>query len=56
MIRQTGLAPSEFEFPFPGSLMFTFLAVDVTADCLKKNDKITPLPITPDPKPRNPNP
>ena len=25
MIRWTGLAPWEFEFPFPGSLTFTFL-------------------------------
>ena len=25
MIRWTGLAPSEFEFPFPGSLISTFL-------------------------------
>jgi len=25
MIRWTGLAPSEFEFPFPGSLTSTFL-------------------------------
>ena len=25
MIRWTGLAPWEFEFPFPGSLAFTFL-------------------------------
>jgi len=25
MIRWTGLAPREFEFPFPGSLTFTFL-------------------------------
>ena len=27
MIRWTGLAPWEFEFPFPGSLTSTFLAV-----------------------------
>jgi len=26
MIRQTGLAPWEFEFPFPGSLTTTFLS------------------------------
>jgi len=26
MIRWTGLAPWEFEFPFPGSLTSTFLA------------------------------
>jgi len=26
MIRWTGLAPREIEFPFPGSLTFTFLA------------------------------
>jgi len=26
MIRWTGLAPWEFEFPFPGSLTFTFLS------------------------------
>ena len=26
MIRWTGLAPREFEFPFPGSLTSTFLA------------------------------
>ena len=26
MIRWTGLAPCEFEFPFPGSLTSTFLA------------------------------
>ena len=26
MIRSTGLAPWEFEFPFPGSLTSTFLA------------------------------
>ena len=26
MIRWTGLAPWEFEFPFPGSLISTFLA------------------------------
>ena len=25
MIRWTGLAPWEFEFPFPGSLTYTFL-------------------------------
>jgi len=25
MIRWTGLAPWEFEFPFPGSLIYTFL-------------------------------
>jgi len=28
MIRWTGLAPWEFEFPFPGSLTSTFLVVD----------------------------
>ena len=27
MIRWTGLAPWEFEFPFPGSLLYTFLEV-----------------------------
>ena len=27
MIRWTGLAPWEFEFPFPGSLTSTFLAL-----------------------------
>ena len=27
MIRWTGLAPWEFEFPFPGSLTSTFLEV-----------------------------
>jgi len=27
MIRWTGLAPWEFEFPFPGSLASTFLSV-----------------------------
>jgi len=27
MIRWTGLAPWEFEFPFPGSLTSTFLVV-----------------------------
>ena len=27
MIRRTGLAPWEFEFPFPGSLTSTFLGV-----------------------------
>ena len=27
MIWWTGLAPWKFEFPFPGSLMFTFLRV-----------------------------
>ena len=33
MIWWTGLAPCEFEFPFPGSLMSTFLRglVDVQA-------------------------
>ena len=28
MIRWTGLAPWEFEFPFPGSLTSTFLVVE----------------------------
>jgi len=28
MIRWTGLAPWEFEFPFPGSLTSTFLGQD----------------------------
>ena len=28
MIRWTGLAPWEFEFPFPGSLASTFLVAD----------------------------
>ena len=30
MIRWTGLAPWEFEFPFPGSLTSTFLAMVYT--------------------------
>ena len=30
MIRWTGLAPWEFEFPFPGSLISTFLVRDIT--------------------------
>ena len=29
MIRWTGLAPWEFEFPFPGSLTYTFLGPGV---------------------------
>ena len=29
MIRWTGLAPWEFEIPFPGSLTSTFLQVDM---------------------------
>ena len=33
MIRWTGLAPSEFEFPFPGSLTSAFLAVTTRSDC-----------------------
>ena len=28
MIRWTGLAPWEFEFPLPGSLIFTFLVIE----------------------------
>jgi len=36
MIRWTGLASWEFEFPFPGSLTTTFLALEVsTVDLLK---------------------
>ena len=27
MIRWTGLAPWEFEFPFPGALLFFFIAL-----------------------------
>jgi len=30
MIRWTGIAPWEFEFPFPGSLTSTFLACQLT--------------------------
>ena len=30
MIRRTGLAPWEFEFPFPGSLTSTFLRMVLT--------------------------
>ena len=33
MIRWTGLAPWEFEFPFPGSLTSTFRRQDVGAGC-----------------------
>ena len=32
MIKWTGLAPWEFEFPFPGSLTSTFLSGDSYAD------------------------
>jgi len=32
MIRWTGLAPCEFEFPFPGSLTSTFLPGDALGD------------------------
>jgi len=32
MIRWTGLAPWEFEFPFPGSLTSTFL-IDAPCPC-----------------------
>jgi len=33
MIRRTGLAPWEFEFPLPGSLTFTFLRVSICRAC-----------------------
>ena len=43
MIRWTGLAPWEFEFPFPGSLTSTFLprkqASSVTPTAFMTNDE-----------------
>ena len=40
MIRWTGLAPWEFEFPFPGSLTYTFL--DSIVKNVKKKDSSAP--------------
>jgi len=39
MILWTGLAPSEFEFPFPGSLTSTFLAAMVPLGRRKEERK-----------------
>ena len=44
MIRWTGLAPWEFEFPFPGSLTSTFLANSGTLLLLRCSSNHTPDP------------
>ena len=38
MIRWTGLAPWQFEFPFPGSLTSTFLAVYAMLTCISARE------------------
>ena len=44
MIRWTGLAPWEFEFPFPGSLTSTFLEENATLYSISLfSDKIVDL-------------
>jgi len=49
MIRWTGLAPWEFEFPFPGSLTSTFLASTL---CTRSfNRRLTRRSLTPPPLP-----
>jgi len=58
MIRWTGLAPWEFEFPFPGSLTSTFLGqVRGGAGALQEERRYQAQgSSTPDPNPPNPNP
>ena len=66
MIRWTGLAPWEFEFPFPGSLTSTFLARLLTSGSVKQSTvKPNPTrlaglkksePITPTPAPSRSSP
>ena len=46
MIRWTGLASWEFEFPFPGSLTSTLLEIYAEGDLVS-----TEVPSTPHPKP-----
>ena len=51
MIRWTGLAPWEFEFPFPGSLTSTFLGSSTF--CKSQSQTLTPQPPTVNPATSN---
>ena len=42
MIRWTGLAPWEFEYPFPGSLASTFLGLPATHPSVKLQSCVPP--------------
>ena len=53
MVRWTGLAPWEFEFPFPGSLTYTFLASQTRAGSSGSSKASTSRP--PSQVPSSPN-
>ena len=50
IIRWTGLAPCDFEFPFPGSLTYTFLVLYLVL--LSAAPQRHPMPPLPSPCPR----